>query len=101
MKISKHKIEIIKNLVIGFLFGTVVALWLTVVRLHIEKDSLEEMMEPTQIKQEIPKDYERANRLMPVVPTAPLTEEELLNLASMFPEIFTDEEIITLLIKWP
>jgi hypothetical protein len=36
---------------------------------------------------------------MPVVPTAPLTEEELLNLASMFPEVFTDEEIVDLLIK--
>ena len=97
MKISKHKIETIKNLVIGFLFGTVIALWLTVVRVCIEKDSLEEMMELPQIKQKIPKDYERANRIMPVVPTSPLSAEELLNLASMFPEVFTDEEIVTLL----
>jgi hypothetical protein len=31
---------------------------------------------------------------MPIVPASPLTPEELLSLASMFPEVFTDEEIV-------
>ena len=102
MKMSKHQKEIIKNIVIGFLFGTVIVLWLTIVRFSIEKDALEEMMappKPPEIKQKIPKDYERAKRMMPIVPASPLTAEELLSLASMFPEVFSDEEIVTLLVE--
>ena len=99
MKISKHKIETIKNLVIGVLFGTVIALWLTAVRLHIDKEAAEKSIQSPEIKLEVPKDHERAKRIMPVIPASPLTKEELLSLASMFPEVFTDEEIITLLVE--
>ena len=71
-------------------------------RLHIEKGALEEMMappKPPEIKKKIPKDYERARRIMPIVPASPLTREELLSLASVFPEVFSDEEIVTLLVE--
>ena len=54
---------------------------------------------PPKIKKEIPKDHERAKGIMPIIPASPLTTEELLSLASMFPEIFSDEEIITLLVE--
>jgi hypothetical protein len=102
MSISKRNIETIKNIIIGFLIGVVVALWMSLVRVCIEKDSLEEMMAPPsspKIKREVPKDYERAKSLMPIVPASPLTDEELLSLASMFPEVFTDQEIVTLLVE--
>ena len=99
---TKYQKDTIKNIIIGFLIGVVIVLWLTVVRFAIEKDALEEMMTPPtppKIKREVPKDYERAKRMMPVVPASPLTAEELLSLASMFPEVFSDEEIVTLLVE--
>ena len=102
MSISKRDIETIKNIIIGFLIGVVIALWMSLLRVCIEKDSLEEMMtppSPPKIKREVPKDYERAKSLMPIVPASPLTDEELLSLASMFPEVFTDQEIVTLLVE--
>ena len=102
MSISKRNIETIKTIIIGFLIGVVVALWMSLVRVCIEKDSLEDMMappSPPKIKREVPKDYERAKRIMPIVPASPLTDEELLTLASMFPEVFTDEELVTLLVE--
>jgi len=95
---SKYKIETIKNLVIGVLVGTVIALWLTTVRFYIDKESAEKNMQPPAIKLEVPKGYNKA-RNMPVFPDPPLTEKEFLSLASMFPEAFTDEELIQLLIK--
>jgi hypothetical protein len=100
MSIRKRNIETIKNIIIGFLIGALAALWMSLLRVCIEKDALEDMMappSPPKIKREVPKDYERAKRIMPIVPASPLTEEELLSLASMFPEVFTDEEIVTLL----
>ena len=102
MSISKRDIETIKNIIIGFLIGVVIALWMSLLRVCIERDAIEEMMpppSPPKIKREVPKDYERAKRIMPIVPASPLTEEELLSLASMFPEMFTDQEIVTLLVE--
>jgi hypothetical protein len=55
-------------------------------------------MQPPAIKLEVPKGYNKA-RNMPVFPNPPLTEKEFLSIASMFPEVFTDEELIQLLIK--
>ena len=100
--IGSSSIDTAKNIIIGFLLGTVMVLCLSILRFCIEKDTLEEMMtplSPPKIKQETPKDYERARGLMPIVPTPPLSKEELLNLASMFPEVFSDEEIVTLLVE--
>ena len=102
MSISKRDIETIINIIIGFLIGVVIALWMSLLRVCIERDAIEEMMtppSPPKIKREVPKDYERAKRIMPIVPASPLTEEELLSLASMFPEMFTDQEIVTLLVE--
>ena len=97
---TKYQKDTIKNIIIGFLIGVIIALWLTIVRVCIEKDAIEEMMTPPtppKIKREVPKDYERAKRIMPIVHASPLTDEELLTLSSMFPEVFTAEELLTLL----
>lgn len=102
MKMTKHQKDTIKNIIIGFLIGVIIALWLTIMRVCIEKDAIEEMMTPPtppKIKREFPKDYERAKRKMPVVPDAELTPTEYLKIASLYPELFTDEEIVNLLIQ--
>jgi|TARA_B100001079_G_scaffold217998_1_gene193268 hypothetical protein len=95
-KITQKSIDTAKNITIGFLLGTVLVLWLTALSYYIEKEAAEEMLEPIKIKLETPKEYKGAIKI-PTLPSSPLTKEELLTLASMFPEVFTDEEIITLL----
>tara|TARA_R100001244_G_C5161893_1_gene131086 strand:- start:406 stop:714 length:309 start_codon:yes stop_codon:yes gene_type:complete len=97
--ISKSSIDTVKNITIGFLLGTVVALSLTVLRFYIDKEVAEDKIYPSTIKDEIPKDDKKLKRNMPVFPDRPLTNEEALSLASLFPELFTDKELINLLIQ--
>ena len=99
MKISKRKIEMIKSIVIGVLLGVMITLVCTCLRLMIERDAAREMIEPPRKIYPIPKEYERARRKMPVVPDAELTPTEYLKMASLYPELFTHEEIINLLIQ--
>jgi|TARA_R110000751_G_scaffold111805_2_gene210252 hypothetical protein len=97
--ISKSSVDTVKNIIIGFLIGTVIALCLTTFRFYIDKEAAEKRVLPPAIKHEVPKDLERAKRNMPIFPTPPLTEKEFLSIVSLVPDLFTDEEIIKLLIK--
>ena len=87
----------IKSIVIGVLLGVMITLVCTCLRLMIERDAAREMIEPPRKIYPIPKEYERARRKMPVVPE--LTPTEYLKMASLYPELFTNEEIINLLIQ--
>ena len=102
--ISKLKTETIKNIIIGLLLGSVITLTCTCLRLIIERDSALEQISPREERRfipRIPREYERAKDVipMPVVHDAELTPTEYLNMASIFPELFTDEEIVNLLIQ--
>tara|TARA_Y100000593_G_scaffold83638_1_gene157828 strand:- start:299 stop:613 length:315 start_codon:yes stop_codon:yes gene_type:complete len=103
--ISKLKVETIKNIIIGLLLGSVVTLLCTCFRLMIERDAALEQIHPREERRfipRIPREYERAKDVipMPVVPDAELlAPAEYLNMASIFPELFTDEEIVNLLIQ--
>ena len=102
--ISKLKIGTIKNIIIGLLLGSVITLTCTCLRLIIERDSALEQISPREERRfipRIPREYERAKDVipMPVVPDAELAPTEYLNMASIFPELFTDEEIVNLLIQ--
>jgi hypothetical protein len=101
MKISKRKIEIMKSIVIGILLGVMITLVCTCLRLMIERDAAREMIEPPRKIYPTPKEYERAREVipMPVVPDTELTPTEYLRIASLYPELFTDEEIVNLLIQ--
>ena len=102
--ISKLKLETIKNIIIGLLLGSVVTLLCTCFRLMIERDAALEQIHPREERRfipRIPREYERAKDVipMPVVPDAELTPTEYLKIASLYPELFTDEEIVNLLIQ--
>ena len=102
--ISKLKTETIKNIIIGLLLGSVITLTCTCLRLIIERDSALEQISPREERRfipRIPREYERAKDVipMPVVPDAELTPTEYLKMASLYPELFTDEEIVNLLIQ--
>jgi hypothetical protein len=104
MKISKRKIEIMKSIVIGVLLGVMITLVCTCLRLMIERDSALDQIKPREeikFSPRIPREYERAREVipMPVVPDAELTPTEYLKMASLYPELFTDEEIVNLLIQ--
>ena len=88
-----------KSIVIGVLLGVMITLVCTCLRLMIERDAARQMIEPPRKIYPTPKEYERAKRKMPVVPDAELTPDEYLKMASMYPELFTDEEIVNLLIQ--
>ena len=96
--VGTSTVDTAKNIVIGFLLGTVFVLCLSILRFYMEKEAAEKGLEPPAIKREVPQDYEKA-RNMPIFPDTPLTAEELLSLASMFPDFFTDEELVKLLIQ--
>jgi len=95
---STSTVNTAKNIIIGFLLGTVIVLWLSILRFCIESEAVEKGLEPPAIKREVPEDYEKA-RNMPILPLTPLTAEELLSLASIFPDLFTDEELVMLLMQ--
>ena len=96
--VSRSTVDTAKNIIIGFLVGTELVLCLAVLRFCMEKEAVEKGLEPPAIKREVPEDDEKA-RNMPILPNTPLTKEELLSLASMFPDFFTDEELVILLIQ--
>ena len=96
--VGTSSMDTTKNIIIGFLLGTVFVLCLSILRFYAENEAAEKGLEPPAIKREVPQDYEKA-RNMPIFPNTPLTAEELLSLASMFPDFFTDEELVRLLIQ--
>ena len=90
------KIETMKNIILGVLCGTIIALVCTVIRLDIELDD-PVIRFPERHKRY--KEYERARQPIPMVPDVDYRIEQMLNLAAENPNLFTDEEIVYLLIQ--
>lgn len=97
------KIETMKNIILGVLCGTIIALVCTVIRLDIELEEAERLLDDPVIRfperHERYKEYERARQPIPVVPDIDYRIEQMLNLAAENPNLFTDEEIVYLLIQ--
>jgi len=97
------KIETMKNIILGVLCGTIIALVCTVIRLDIELEAAERLLDEPSIrfpnKETRLREYERARNPMPVVPDVDYRIEQMLNLAAENPNLFTDEEIVYLLIQ--
>jgi len=96
------KIDTMKNIILGVLCGTIIALVCTVIRLDIKLEAAERLLDEPSIrfpKQKTLKDYERARNPMPMVPDVDYRVEQMLNLAAENPNLFTDEEIVYLLIQ--
>lgn len=92
-----------KNIILGVLCGTIIALVCTVIRLDIELEAAERLLDEPSIrfpnKETRLREYERARNPMPVVPDVDYRIEQMLNLAAENPNLFTDEEIVYLLIQ--
>jgi len=97
------KIDTMKNIILGVLCGTVIALVCTVIRLDIELEAAERLLDEPSIrfpnKEKPLREYERAKNPMPMVPDVEYRIQQMLNLAAENPNLFTDEEIVYLLIQ--
>ncbi len=114
---------LIKNIMLGVLLGTMITLVCSVMRLKLELEEAERLLDDPSIRfpnQERPaREYERADspmrpfyelprakkklrntpRNMPMVPDVDYRIEQMLNLAAQEPSLFSDEEILYLLIQ--
>lgn len=110
------RIVLIKNIMLGVLLGTMITLVCSVVRLKLELEEAERLLDDPSIRfpnQERPaREYERADQPlydllkekkklnnMPMVPDVDYKLEQMLNLAAEEPSLFSDEEIVYLLIQ--
>ena len=117
------KIELMKNIILGVLCGTIIVLVCAVIRLDIQLDEAERLLDEPSIRfpsiERPLRDYERADspmrpfyelprakkklrntpRNMPMVPDVDYRIEQMLNLAAQEPSLFSDEEIVYLLIQ--
>ena len=113
------KIELMKNIILGVLCGTIIVLVCAVIRLDIQLDEAERLLDEPSIRfpsiQRPLRDYERADspmrpfyelprakkklNNMPMVPDVDYRIEKMLNLAAQEPSLFSDEEIVYLLIQ--
>ena len=103
MVLRMKKIEIIKDLILGILCGTVITLVCLVLRLNIKLDEANRLLDDPAIRfpSELPqlREYERAKKPMPMVPDVDYRVQKMLNLAAENPELFTDRQIVRLLTR--
>ena len=92
-----------KDLIIGVLSGLVIGLTCLVFRLDTELDKANQLLDDPAIrfpeKSNWYREYERAKQPMPMVPDVDYRIEQMLNLAAEEPSLFSDEEIVYLLIQ--
>jgi len=92
-----------KDIIIGILCGIIIGLVCLVIRLDIELDKANQLLDDPAIR--FPertkwyKEYERAQQPIPMVPDVDYKIQQMLNLAAEEPDLFSDEEIVYLLIQ--
>lgn len=98
-----RKIELIKDIILGILCGTVITLVCLVLRLNVKLDEANKLLDDPAIRfpSELPRlrEYERAKNPMPIVPDVDYRIQKMLNLAAENPELFTDRQIVRLLTR--
>ena len=103
MVLRMKKTELIKDIILGILCGTVITLVCSVIRLNIELDETNRLLDDPAIRfpSELPRlrEYERAKNPMPMVPDVDYRVQKMLNLAAENPELFTDRQIVRLLTR--
>ena len=103
MVLKMRKIELIKDIILGILCGTVITLVCLVLRLNVKLDEANKLLDDPAIRfpSELPRlrEYERAKNPMPMVPDVDYRVQKMLNLAAENPELFTDRQIVRLLTR--